>query len=169
MKIQWRQSDPYQQQQPVQQSSAMRQYVQEHGAGSDNTAYMRWATELEKKEDIVDKEFLSRNKRLAINVNKFPALAFYESHQERRLRYLRNINLILAQNAGLDDVADETIYANIDDIQVSRGWKGNFTKALQTWREEYSEEQKEIKAKRRGLMEFFRGKKEPQQQVVQQQ
>ena len=49
---------------------------------------------------------------------------------------MRN-NIALCEGAGLDDLADETVFDNIDICQVTRGTKGNLQIALITQKKEF--------------------------------
>jgi len=49
---------------------------------------------------------------------------------------MRN-NIALCEGAGLDDLADETVFDNIDICQTTRGTRGNLQNALITQRKEF--------------------------------
>lgn len=136
-----------------------------YGYVSDNTAFMRWSTEIEQQDELVDKPFLHRHRHRVLSINKFTPLAFYKDEREIRLRKLRNINITLAKNAGLEETAEETALDNIDDAQTSRGWKGEYQRALITQRHEIREEKESKVGRFSGL---FGKKPEEQQEVVQQ-
>jgi len=136
------------------------------GYMSDNTAFMRWSTEIEKKANVTDDAFLERNKLQILALDKFPALAFYEDPRMLRLRKRKLLNVVLARNAGLNETCEETVLSSIDDVQTSRGWKGNYSRALITQRHELKEEKTDMQ-KKVGFWNRFMGgqnKGEEQQQ-----
>ena len=127
---------------------------------SDNTAFMRWSTEMEKKQDITDSAFMNRNSLLIMALDKFPALAFYNDPRMMRLRKRKIMNMILAENAGLHQTAEETVLSTIDDVQTSRGDKGAYSRALITQRHEVdTKEQNESLPKKAGFFNRFIGGK----------
>lgn len=134
---------------------------------SDNTAFMRWSTEIEEREHITDAKFLERNKDIIRQIEKFNPMSFYSDKRELKLRKCYLINTVLAKNAGLDEVAEETSLYSIDVAQTSRGWQGNYSKALITQRHEFKEDKEEKNlGKFSGL--FRKKQQEEQQQVAQQ-
>jgi len=138
---------------------------------SDNTAFMRWYAEVEEKPNVTDQDFMRRNKLRIFNTDKFPALAFYKNPKMIKLRALRNIEITLAHNLGLEDTAEELVFDNIDNVQVTRGTDGNFTKALQTQRFEWKEENPQVREKVGRLSRWFGGQKQQdnqQQEMIQQ-
>ena len=134
---------------------------------SDNTAFMRWSTEIEEKENITDKRFLKEHNDIIRQIEKFNPLSFYSDKRELKLRKCYLLNTVLAKNAGLDDVAEETSLFSIDVAQTSRGWHGNYSKALITQRHEFKED-KEEKTLGRFSNLFKKKNAEEQQQAVEQ-
>jgi hypothetical protein len=134
------------------------------GYVSDNTIFMRWSTEFETKENISDNDFMARNNLLIMALDKFPALAFYDDPRLLRLRKRKLNNAILAHNAGLMDTCEETILSTIDDVQTSRGWHGNYSKALITQRHELDSQERTEPQKKAKWFNRFIGGKEPEQQ-----
>jgi hypothetical protein len=135
---------------------------------SDNTTYNRWATEIEMKPHVVDGEFMERNNLKILNTDKFPALANYEDPRMVQLRKLRNIEVTLAKDLGLTDTCEELVFDNIDDIQVTRGTRGFYTKSWNTQRMEMREEVTPLKEKAGRLSRWFGGNKDQEQQQVSQ-
>jgi len=130
---------------------------------SDQTAFMRWSTELEKVHDIIDKEFLIRNKHRIMDINKILPLSFIENPRSLQLFRLRRINIGLSTDAGLLDLADETTLDNLADYQTTRGIRGNYQKALITQRREFKDNRME--EKKAGLLDrLLRGKQEQEPQ-----
>ena len=128
---------------------------------SDQTAFMRWSTELEKVHDIIDKEFLVRNRHRVMDINKILPLAFIENPRSLQLFRLRRINIGLSTDANLMDLADETTLDNLADYQTTRGIRGNYQKALITQRREFKDNN--LENKRQGLLnKLLRGKQDEQ-------
>jgi hypothetical protein len=129
------------------------------GYVSDNTTFMRWSTELETKDNVTDSDFMGRNSLQIMALDKFPALAFYEDPRLLRLRKRKLMNLILAQNLGLEQTCEEIVLSTIDDVQTSRGWKGAYSKALITQRHELdTKERTEPQKKAKWFNRFIGGK-----------
>jgi len=123
---------------------------------SDNTAFMHWSTELEHNEDIMNRRFLQRNRHRVGDINKILALSNITSPRTIKLAHLRRMNMTLAKDAGLEELADETMLDNIADYQTSRGIEGFYQKALITQRRELLDNQK--KEEKKGLLKsLFRG------------
>lgn len=118
------------------------------GYVSDNTAFMRWSTELEQQDVLSDKDYIKRHRHRIMSLNKFPALAFYTDSRQLLLRKLRNVVITLSKNAGLEETAEEAALDNNDDAQMTRGWNGNYSKVLITQRHELKEESMEEKVGR---------------------
>lgn len=107
---------------------------------SDNTSYMRWSTEIEPKQNVISGDFLNRNKILVMFADKFAPLANFTEPKQYILHKLKIMNASLALDAELDDICEETALSAIDDIQMSRGDKGFYQKALITQRQEFQED-----------------------------
>lgn len=106
---------------------------------SDQTAFMRWSTELEKTDTVIDKKFMEDNKHRIIDVNKILPLSFIDNPKSIKLFRLRRMNMSLACDAGLMDLADETVMDNLADYQTTRGIRGNYQNALITQRREWKD------------------------------
>ena len=132
---------------------------------SDNTAYMKWSTEIEPKRDIIDSDFMRRNNLMLMFADKFAPLANFTDPQMMALHKLKMMNAMFALEAGLDDIAEETVISAIDDIQLSRGDHGFFQKAIITQRHELQEHQTTQIEKKAGFFnKWFGGKKNEEQE-----
>jgi len=129
---------------------------------SDNTAFMRWSTELEQTPNVVNKDFLDRNRHRIVDINKFLPLSNITNPRMIKLSRLRRMNMQLAQDAGLIDLAEETTLDNVADYQMSRGNQGFYQKALITQRREWKESSNQ--ERRTGMLKnILRGKKQQEQ------
>ena len=126
---------------------------------SDNTAYMKWVTEIEPKKDMIDSDFIKRNRLLLMFADKFAPLANFNDPQMMALHKLKMLNMELAMEAGLTDIAEETVISAIDDIQLSRGDHGFFQKAIITQRHEIKEQRTEGEKKVGFFNKLFGGQK----------
>lgn len=123
---------------------------------SDNTAFMRWSTEMEETPRVIDKNFLEENRHRVGDINKFLPLSNIVNPHMIKLLRLRRMNMSMAKDAGLLDVADETMLDNLADCQTSRGLGGFYQNALITqkreWLDKSTDKEKEslIKAIVRG-------------------
>ena len=125
---------------------------------SDQTAFMRWSTEIEPTDHIIDEDFMERNKHRIMDINKILPLSFIDNPKSIKLFRLRRMNMGLAKDAGLDDLVDETILDNLADYQTTRGISGNYQNALITQKREWQDRTE--KEKRGMLSKFFRNKSE---------
>ena len=112
---------------------------------SDQTAFMRWSTELEQVDNIIDKQFLKDNRHRVIDINKILPLSFIEDKKSIKLFRLRRMNIGRSMDAGLVDLAEETVLDNLADYQTTRGIRGNYQKALITTRREWKDRSNEEK------------------------
>jgi hypothetical protein len=133
---------------------------------SDRTAYMRWITEIEPKNNVIDADFLDRNKISIIGLNKFAPLANFKDPRLMRLHKLKMIIIDLEIEAGLIHAAEGTALSAIDDVQISRGDNGFFQRALITQRQEVESEERTDAQKKVGFFNKLMGggKKQEQQQ-----
>jgi len=106
---------------------------------SDQTAFMRWSTEIEKTDKVIDTKFLSENRHRVMDINKILPLSFIDNPKSIKLFRLRRMNMGLAKDAGLWDLADETTLDNLADYQTTRGIRGNYQNALITQRREWKD------------------------------
>jgi hypothetical protein len=130
---------------------------------SDQTAYMRMQTEMEKKDDFIDKEFLKKHKPRILALDKFAPLSFSPDSQVKIDR-IRRIKLDLLEEAGLHEEAINCALDNIGDYQSFRGVRGNFQLAQITERHEIKQEASNAE-KRAGFMSrgLF-GRKKPEEE-----
>lgn len=106
---------------------------------SDQTAFMRWSTELEKTDELINDKFLKRNRNRILDINKILPLSFIDNPKSIKLFRLRRMNMSLATDAGLYNLADETTLDNLADYQTTRGIRGNYQNALITQRKEWQD------------------------------
>ena len=104
---------------------------------SDQTAFIRWSTEIEKVDNIIDDKFLARNRYRVIDINKILPLGFIDNPKSIKLFRLRRMNMGHEKDAGLFDLAEETVMDNLADYQTTRGIRGNYQNALITQRREW--------------------------------
>lgn len=126
---------------------------------SDNTAFMRWSTELEEIHNVIDKDFLRDNRHRVGDLNKFLPLSNITNPHMIKLLRLRRMNMSMAKDAGLMDVADETMLDNLADCQTSRGIAGFYQNALITQKREWLDKSKEHEQQSL-IKNLVRGKKE---------
>lgn len=128
---------------------------------SDQTAFMRWSTELEQSNELVDPEFLKTNKYRVMDINKFLPLSFIKNPRNIPLFRLRRMNMTHEKDAGLFENAAETVLDNLADYQTTRGINGNFQKALITQRREW-QDKTEPETKKGIMGRLIKGKSEEQ-------
>lgn len=116
---------------------------------SDQTAFMRWSTEIEQVDHIIDKEFLERNRHRVLDINKILPLSFIDNPKSIQLFRLRRNLSDMAMDAGLQDLVESTILDNLADYQTTRGIRGNYQNALITQRREWRDRSDDEKS--RGL------------------
>ena len=137
---------------------------------SDNTAYMKWATEIEPKRSLIDDDFFTRNKLGIIAIDKTLPMGNFVEPRQKQLFSLKRLNLVLELNAGLIDSAEQTVTSMLGDVQMSRCDNGFFQKALFTQRQELQQEDRTPVERKRGLLAgILGGKKEQPPQGGQQQ
>lgn len=127
---------------------------------SDNTAFMRWSTEVEQIESVIDKEFLENNHHRIADIDKFLPLSNLNNPRQIQLLRQRRINMGLAKDAGLIDVADETVIDNWADCQTSRGVEGFYQNALITQKREWLDKSPQSKEKKGIFKRIFKLKKD---------
>jgi len=108
----------------------------------EQTGFMRWSTEIEPKKDVINKDFMKDNKYLIMDIDKILALSFIDNPKSLKLFRLRRQLTILSKDASLDELAGETILANLADYQTTRGIRGNYQNALITQKREWLDKTK---------------------------
>lgn len=114
---------------------------------SDNTAFMHWSTELEQVHEVIDNDFLRRNRHRVGDINKFLPLANIKTQEQLRIFRLRRMNMTMACDAGLYNLADETMLDNLADYNTSRGIDGFYQNALITTKREILDKSKQQEKK----------------------
>jgi len=114
---------------------------------SDNTAFMHWSTELEQVHEVIDSDFLKRNRHRVADINKFLPLANIKTPQQLQIFRLRRMNMTMACDAGLFNLADETMLDNLADYNTSRGIDGFYQNALITTKREILDKSKQQEKK----------------------
>ena len=123
---------------------------------SEQTAYMRWSTELEEDhKGLTDNQFMQRHKARIIDINKFLPMSNITSPHSIKIFRLRRMIIDLAKEAGLEELAEETALDNLADYNTTRGQHGFLQKAMITQRQELDSGQHE---KPQNWIDRIRGK-----------
>ena len=93
---------------------------------------------------------------------KIKGLSFITNPKTVQLNSCMRNNIALCEGAGLDDLADETVFDNIDICQVTRGTKGNLQLALITQRKEFRDTSE---GEKRGLLSKFMRNKNKEENI----
>lgn len=126
---------------------------------SDNTAFMRWSTEIEQIDNIIDSNFLKRNNIRIIDLDKFLPLSNITNKKNVQLFRLRRMIIQSSVDAGLTDVAEDAALSNLADYQMSRGIGGFYQNALITQKREWMDRSRE--QKKTGILKgLISGRKE---------
>lgn len=133
------------------------------GYVSDQTAYMRMQTELEKKDDLIDAEFIKKHKARIIGSGKFAALS-NSPWSQVKIDRIRRIKLDLLEEAGLDEEAIKCALDNVGDYQSFRGVEGFFQKAQITERHEIKQDASQAEKKEGFMSKGLFGRKKPEEQ-----
>jgi len=122
-------------------------------------AGLRYTSEIEQRKYILDKKFLQRNRILVADASKELPMGNIRDKKTVKLLRLRRSNMIFEMDAGLWDLAEQTMLANKADIQTSRAAGGFAAKLEVTQRREWIEKAKpEVK---KGLFgRIIRGKEQ---------
>ena len=123
---------------------------------------MRWSTEIEKKLNVSDEEFLKRNRNRIMDIDKFLPLSFLDNPKTISLIRLRRWLINACEDAGLGSLAEITVMDNLSDYNTSRGIRGNFQLSLITQRREWKD-QTNSEQKRSFWKNVIQGKKEAEQ------
>jgi len=102
-------------------------------------AGLRWSNEIEPRKDVIDEDFLKRNRLLVMDSSKLLPLGNIRDKKTIKLLRIRRLNAIGEMDAGLWNLAEQTIMANIADIQTSRAASGFNAKLEVTQRREWVE------------------------------
>ena len=106
---------------------------------SQENAFIRFITQIDPIENIVETDFLKKWRRRVLFSGKIKGLSFINNPNTIRLNSCQRNNISLCEEADLDDLADETVFDNIDTCQITRGTRGNLQNALITQRREFKE------------------------------
>lgn len=131
---------------------------------SDNTSFLRMQTEIEKKDRLIDDDFLDRHKARVIACDKFAPLANTTSKSQIMIDRIRRIIMDLEKEAGLFEDAEATALDNIADYQVSRGYNASFQNALITQRH-IIKQSTDQEGRLGRFSKLFRKPKEPEGEV----
>ena len=124
-------------------------------------AGLRWSNEIEPRKNVIDTEFLKRNRLLVMDASKFLPLGNIRDKKTVKLLRLRRMNMIMEMDAGLDDLAEQTAMSNLADIQTSRAASGFNAKLEVTQRKEWIESGE--KEKKRGLFARIQKRREEEE------
>lgn len=102
-------------------------------------AWLRWSNEIEAREGIMDEEFFDRNSLLVADASKELPLGNITDKKTVKLLRLRRMNMIRERDAGLLQLAEETMMANKADINTSRAIGGFNAKLNVTQRQIWEE------------------------------
>lgn len=102
-------------------------------------AWLRWSNEIESREGIMDEEFFDRNSLLVADASKELPLGNITDKKTVKLLRLRRMNMIRERDAGLTQLAEETMMSNKADIQTSRAIGGFNAKLNVTQRQIWEE------------------------------
>lgn len=122
------------------------------------TAWFRWSNEIEQRVGVLDDEFFERNKLLIADASKELPLGNINDPRTVKLLRLRRMNMIDELDAGLVELAEETMMANKADIQTSRAI-GGFNATLNVTQKQIWEENAKEENKQGRLSRILRGKK----------
>lgn len=138
------------------------QQVQYESYTSQENAFIKYITQLDAIPDVVPKEFLQKYFRNVLFSGKIKGLSFITNPKTLKLNSLQRMNMSMELDAGLYELADETLFDNIDICQVTRGTKGNLQNAMITQRKEFKLAGDEEKTKSL-LGKLMKGKKEKEE------
>lgn len=104
---------------------------------SQENAFIKYVTQLDAIPNIIDNAFLRKYRRRVMFSGKFKGLAFINNPKTIKLNSLMRINMSLEEDSGLEELADETVFDNIDVMQITRGTNGNLQYSLITQKKEF--------------------------------
>lgn len=143
---------------PASEQGVVKPYI------SDQTAFMRWSTEIEPDRNIVDDEFIKRYLPMILDNNKFLSLSNIQNPRSIKLYHLRRNLMRMAWDNGLVDTAIETALSNVADYNTTRGQNGFYQKALITQRREWEDKTQE--QKKQGLFSRLIGGSREKERAV---
>ena len=106
---------------------------------SQENAFIKYVTQLDAIPNIIDNTFLKKYRRRVLFSGKFKGLAFINNPRTIKLNSLMRINMSLEEDSGLEELADETVFDNIDVMQITRGTNGNLQYSLITQKKEFKD------------------------------
>jgi len=112
---------------------------------SQENAFIKYITQVDQIPDIVPTSFLQKYGRRVLFSGKIKGLSFIKNPKTIQLNSCMRNNIGLCEDAGLFDLADETVFDNIDICQVTRGSFGNLQNALITQRKEFKDTSEQAK------------------------
>jgi len=125
-------------------------------------AGLRWSNEIEPRKGVIDEEFLKRNRLLVIDSSKLLPLGNIRDKKTVKLLRLRRTNSIMEKEAGLIPLAEETIMANIADIQTSRA-QGGFNARLEVTQRREWVEKSQFQKKKSLFGRMFKAKEQSEE------
>jgi len=128
---------------------------------SQENAFIKYITQLDAIPGVVDSDYLKRHYRRVLFSGKIKGLSFISNPKTIRLNSLQRMNMSMEEDAGLDDLADETLFDNIDTCQVTRGTKGNLQYALITQRKEFKDTSDAAERKKSFMGKFMKAREQP--------
>lgn len=132
---------------------------------SQENAFIKYITQLDAIPNIVDTDFLRKYRRRVLFSGKIKGLSFITNPKTISLNSCMRNNIGLCEDAGLDDLADETVFDNIDICQVTRGTRGNLQYSLITQRKEFKLKDTSEIPKKGVLNRFIKPKEENPEQI----
>jgi hypothetical protein len=114
---------------------------------SDENSFIRFITQLDAIPNIVPNSYLAKHQRRIMFSGKFKALSNINNSNSLKLNNCYRLNMGLAEEAGQDELADETLFDCIDMMQMSRGINGFLQNALITQRREFKDNSERQKNK----------------------
>ena len=135
------------------------------GYTSQENAFIKYITQLDAIPGVVDTDFLRKYARKVLFSGKIKGLSFINNPKTIRLNSLQRLNMSMEEDAGLDELADETLFDNIDICQTTRGTGGNLQLALITQRKEFKDTSEQMDKKKGFMGRFMKAREQPKPQV----
>lgn len=122
-------------------------------------ATLRWSNEIEPRKHIFDEEFMKRNRLLIGECSKTLPMGNIRDKKTVKLFRLRRMNIIMELDAGLYALAEQTMLANLADVQTSRAVEGFNPQLMVTQIRKFEDRTK--KEQKKGLFSsIIKGEKE---------